>query len=298
MRGSLTDYVQETRPQFLILTPVCCLVGAASVYWKTGAINLLYLAIALVGGIAAHAAVNVLNDYDDYVSGLDLNTKPTPFSGGSGLLPAGLLSAAGALILGLACLVVTVVVGIFFLFVHGPGLLWVGLPGVLLVVLYTKFITRSPLLCLLAPGLGFGPCMVLGTYFVLQGSYDLNAAVASLIPGFLVSNLLLLNQFPDIEADRVAGRRHLLVLCGQNKCALIYAVIAILTYLSIIVAVFLKLLPVLVLLALVTFPLALKTIKGVLRNSEQLTALIPLLGRNVAYTLATPFLLAIGLFMS
>ncbi|MDD4238311.1 MAG: prenyltransferase [Desulfotomaculaceae bacterium] len=298
MQGSLTDYVQETRPQFLILTPVCCLVGAATVYWKTGTFNLLYLAIALVGGIAAHAAVNSLNDYHDYISGLDLHTTTTPFSGGSGLLPAGRLSATAALILGLACLGVTVAVGVFFLAVQGPGLLWVGLPGVLLVVLYTKYITRSPLLCLLAPGLGFGPCMVLGTYFVLQGSYDLNAAVASLIPCFLVSNLLLLNQFPDIEADRIAGRRHLLVLCGQNKCALVYAAIAILTYVSIVVAVVLKLLPVMVLLALVTLPLALKTIQGVLRNSEQLTVLIPLLGRNVAYTLATPFLLAIGLFLS
>lgn len=298
MRGSLTDYVRETRPQFLILTPVCCLVGAASVYWETGTINLLYLAIALVGGIAAHAAVNTLNDYHDYISGLDLHTNPTPFSGGSGLLPAGRLPAAGTLILGVACLIVTVIVGIFFLFVHGPGLLWVGLPGLLLVVLYTKYITRSPLLCLLAPGLGFGPCMVLGTCFVLQGYYDLNAAVASLIPGFLVSNLLLLNQFPDIEADRIAGRRHLLVLCGQNKCAWIYAAITVLTYVSIVVAVVLQLLPVLVLLALITLPLALKTIQGVLRNSEQLTALIPLLGRNVVCTLATPFLLAIGLFMS
>jgi 1,4-dihydroxy-2-naphthoate octaprenyltransferase len=140
--------------------------------------------------------------------------------------------------------------------------------------------------------------MVLGTYFVLQGSYDFNAAVASLVPCFLVSNLLLLNQFPDIEADRIAGRRHLLVLFGQNKCAMVYAAIALLTYVSIIVAVVLELLPVLVLLALVTLPLALKTIQGVLRNNEQLTTLIPLLGRNVAYTLATPFLLAIGLFMS
>lgn len=298
MRGSLTDYMQETRPQFLILTPVCCLVGAASVYWKNGAVNPLYLAIALVGGIAAHAAVNVLNDYHDYISGLDLHTTTTPFSGGSGLLPAGRLSAAAALVLGSACLGVTLIVGVFFLVVHGPGLLWVGLPGVLLVVLYTKYITRSPILCLLAPGLGFGPCMVLGTYFVLQGSYDLNAAVASLIPGFLVSNLLLLNQFPDLEADRIAGRRHLLVLCGQNKCARVYAAIAMSTYASIVGAVALKLLPAPVLLALLTFPLALKTIQGVLRNSEQLTVLIPLLGRNVAYTLATPFLLAIGLLMS
>ncbi|HHU87116.1 MAG TPA: prenyltransferase [Peptococcaceae bacterium] len=298
MRGSLTLYVQETRPQFLVLTPVCCLVGAAAVYWKTGTLNFLYLIIALVGGLAAHAAVNVLNDYHDYVSGLDLLTTPTPFSGGSGMLPAGILQAKSALILGLLTLSTTVAVGIFFLIVRGPGLLLVGLPGILLIILYTRYITRSPLLCLLAPGLGFGPCMVLGTSYVLQGAYDLNSLAASLIPGFLVTNLLLLNQFPDIEADRIAGRRHLLVLLGKGKCAVIYSIIVLLTYISVVLAVFFGLLPAPALIALVTLPLALKTIGGVLKNNEQLSALIPLLGRNVAFTLVTPFLLAVGMFIA
>lgn len=298
MRGSLAIYIRETRPQFLILTPVCCLVGAAAAYWKTGTLNLLYLIIALAGGLAAHAAVNVLNDYHDYVSGLDQHTTPTPFSGGSGLLPAGILQAKSALVLGLLTLAITVAVGLYFLIVRGFGLLLVGLPGILLIILYTRYITRSPLLCLLAPGLGFGPCMVLGTSYVLQGTYDLNSLAASLIPGFLVSNLLLLNQFPDIEADRIAGRRHLLVLLGKSKCALVYSVLVLLTYTSIVLAVTTGLLPAPALIALVTLPLALKTVGGVLKNNEQLSALIPLLGKNVAFTLITPFLLAVGLFLA
>ncbi len=298
MRGSLTVYFQETRPQFLVLTPVCCLVGAAAAYWKAGTINLFYLTVTLIGGLAAHAAVNALNDYHDYLSGIDMNTTQTPFSGGSGLLPAGRLPVKSALFLGLICLAVTVAVGIFFLVVQGPGLLLVGITGLLLIVLYTNYITRSPLLCLLAPGLGFGPCMVLGTYFVLQGSYDWNAAVASLIPCFLVSNLLLLNQFPDVEADRIGGRRHLLVLCGKNKCALVYSAIVILTYVSVVLAVALKLMPIPALLALIPLPLAIKTVQGVQKNHAQLTALVPLLGQNVIFTLATPFLLAVGLFIS
>ena len=140
--------------------------------------------------------------------------------------------------------------------------------------------------------------MVLGTSYVLQGTYDLNSLAASLIPGFLVSNLLLLNQFPDIEADRIAGRRHLLVLLGKSKCALVYSVLVLLTYTSIVLAVTTGLLPAPALIALVTLPLALKTVGGVLKNNEQLSALIPLLGKNVAFTLITPFLLAVGLFLA
>ncbi len=293
----LTDYLLETRPQFLILTPVCCLVGAASAYRDAGAINLLYLIIAVVGALAAHAAVNVLNDYHDFTSGLDLLTTRTPFSGGSGFIPNGRLSSASVLILGLFSLGISIAVGVFFLVVQGSGLLLVGLPGILLIVLYTKFITRSPILCLIAPGLGFGPCMVMGTYFILQGSYSMNVFIASLVPFFLVSNLLLLNQFPDLEADRITGRRHLLILFGKSRSAVVYAVIAMLTYLTILVSVFLSLLPPLVLISLLTLPLAISTIKGVFKSYNQLPDLIPYLGRNVAYTLLTPFLMSIALFI-
>ena len=80
---------------------------------------------------------------------------------------------------------------------NAPVLL--GLAGLLLVFGYTIWFTRDPYLCLIAPGLGFGPFMVMGTHFVLTGNYAWTAFIASLIPFFLVSNLLLLNQFPDVD---------------------------------------------------------------------------------------------------
>jgi 1,4-dihydroxy-2-naphthoate octaprenyltransferase len=141
------------------------------------------------------------------------------------------MSPPVALRFGLASLVVTIAAGIYFFLVRGWGILLVGLPGLLLVGLYTQYLTRFPLLCLLAPGLGFGPCMVLGMYYVLQGFYDWTAVAASLIPGFLVSNLLLLNQFPDVETDRRAGRRHLPVVLGKSRSARVYSLLALTTYL-------------------------------------------------------------------
>jgi 1,4-dihydroxy-2-naphthoate octaprenyltransferase len=70
--------------------------------------------------------------------------------------------------------------------------------------------------CWLAPGLGFGPLMVMGTEVALAGQYTLEGFVASLVPFFLVNNLLLLNQYPDIEADKAVGRRHFLVVYGRE----------------------------------------------------------------------------------
>lgn len=294
MVKTIAIYFKETRPQFLVLTPVCFMVGVATAYFQSGAINTSYLIIAFLGGLASHVAVNVLNDYIDYKSGLDLKVIHTPFSGGSGILPGKKMSPLAVLVLGLVSFLITIGVGIYFLTVRGWEILLSGLPGLLLVGLYTQTLTRHPLLCLLAPGLGFGPCMVLGTYYVLQGCYDLNAIAASLVPGFLVSNLLLLNQFPDVEADRDAGRRHLPVLIGKTRSARVYAALALSTYVWIIITVFTGLLPLPTLLALLPLPLALKTIKGVQKYAEKREQLIPYLSSNVILTLATPFLISMG----
>jgi len=240
----------------------------------------------------------VLNDYFDYTSGLDLKTQPTPFSGGSGILPRGLMSSQNALILGLAALGLTVAVGIFFWAVRGWGILPLGIVGILLVVFYSPWVTKHPILCLIAPGLGFGPLMVMGTHFVLTGGYDGVALVASLVPGFLVSNLLLLNQFPDVEADATVNRRHIPIIFGRGPSAWLYAALAVGAYLVVALAWVLGYFPAWALISLITLPLALMTVKGVIQKADQVDQLIPYLGKNVIYTLATPLLLGIGFMIS
>ncbi|HAP93982.1 MAG TPA: prenyltransferase [Desulfotomaculum sp.] len=291
-------YFRETRPQFLILTLVCVLVGAATAYWKTGSINIFYLIIILIGALSAHASVNILNDYFDFKSGLDTCTIVTPFSGGSGILPGKQMTLSSALVFGILTFALTALVGVCFLVVRGWALLFVGLPGLLLVGFYTQYITRFPLLCLLAPGIGFGPCMILGTYFALQGFYDWTAVAASLVPCFLVSNLLLLNQYPDVEADRLVGRCHFPILIGKTRSTYIYMSFIIAMYIWIVLAVFLHLLPLLACISLFPFFIVIKIIRGLLKENDQIKTLIPLMGQNVIYILLTTLLLAVGLFIS
>jgi 1,4-dihydroxy-2-naphthoate octaprenyltransferase len=294
-------YFRETRPQFLLLTPVCFSIGVGTAAWVNGGLGALpwgYVIIAFVGALCAHIATNVLNDYFDYTSGLDLKTKPTPFSGGSGILPRGLMSSQAALVLGLAALGLTVGVGIFFWAVRGWAILPLGIVGILLVFFYSPWVTKRPILCLIAPGLGFGPLMVMGTHFVLTGRYDGVALLASLVPGFLVSNLLLLNQFPDVEADASVNRRHIPIIFGRGPSAWLYAVLAVAAYLVVVLAWVLRDFPAWALIALITLPIALITVKGVIQNADNIKKLVPYLGKNVIYTLATPLLLGIGFMVS
>ena len=295
--GGLKIWFLETRPQFLILTPMCVLVGVAAAAYKGFELNPLHVILTLLGAILAHISVNVLNDYFDYRSGIDLATKRTPFSGGSGVLPAGLLEAQQVYLLGLASLVGVGAVGIYFTYEYGWEILPLGILGMLVIYLYTTHITKNPLLCAIAPGLGFGPLMVVGTYFTQTGEYSLTAGLASLVPGFLVSNLLLLNQFPDIEADKVAARRHLPIAFGRQFSARVYAVLMLATYVSLAVAVSFSVLPLTALIGLLALPLAAKTVMGVLKNYDDTEKLLPFLGLNIQVILLTTLLTGVGILL-
>ena len=202
------------RLPFLLLAPVCVFLAAGLAFSMTGEIDWGLLTLILFGAISAHIGVNALNEYQDFISGLDLQTERTPFSGGSGTLPENPHLAPLALRISIVAIMLTVISGLVLIYLQGSELLLPGLSGLALIVLYTKVINRYPLLCLLSPGMGFGILMVGGSYFALTGSYNKEVFLVSLIPFFLVNNLLLLNQFPDVTADREAGRKHILIQHG------------------------------------------------------------------------------------
>ncbi len=283
---------------FLILTPMCILVGIATAMWAGAKIDVLSVVLIVIGAVCAHISVNALNEYCDFKSGLDFRTERTPFSGGSGALQERPDKAGTALATGIISLVLCFAIGMYFVFTVGVLLLPLGLLGIALIVFYTQWITKKPLVCLIAPGLAFGPLMVLGTHFVLTGSYSWTALLASLVPGFLVSDLLLLNQFPDVEADKSVGRNHLPILLGRKNVARIYIFFLAASYLPLFLGYALGVFPIHVFFALATTIIAFQTSRGVVRYSEEMKSLVPYLGKNVIINLATPALLAIGLMIA
>jgi 1,4-dihydroxy-2-naphthoate octaprenyltransferase len=285
------------RLPFVVLAPACVLLGIAAAVFTAGRVSLLYALLTLIGGVSAHISVNAFNEYFDFKSGLDARTRRTPFSGGSGTLQARPDLAPNTLGVALATLAITGLIGAYFLAIRGLGLLPLGILGVLVIVIYTPWLALSPILCLVAPGLGFGTLMVMGTSYVLTGYYSWVAFAASLVPFFLVSDLLLLNQFPDVEADRSIGRRHLPIVAGRKTSSWVYAGFLLGAYLAIGIAVILGLFPALTLLAWLLVPLAVVVAIGAVRFADDLGKLAPYLGLNVILNLATPVLAAIGLFL-
>ena len=138
--------------------------------------------------------------------------------------------------------------------------------------------------------------MVIGTHFALTGHYSWSAAIASLIPFFLVNNLLLLNQFPDLEADRSVGRKNLPVIAGLKTSALVFALFIVFAYMAIAAGVLLGLLPALSFIGTATILLSIPAVIGAFKNNNNIPKLIPAMGLNVVINLATPLLLAVGIF--
>ena len=296
--NNMKAFFGPMKPSFLVLTPACVLLGLGTAVWRSSqAVSLGYFLLVLVGATCAHISVNAFNEYYDFKSGLDLVTQRTPFSGGSGALPQRPDMAGMAFITAWVSLAITALIGFYFVAVRGIALLPLGITGLVVVFTYTNWVTRHPLLCLIIPGLGFGPLMVVGTHFVLTGQYSFTAFVASLVPFFLVNDLLLLNQFPDLEADRSVGRKHLLVTEGKRKSAFIYIVMLVLAYVVIGLGVYTHQMPPASLIAFLTLGFALPVIKGVWQHAENPESLLPYLGMNVAINILTPVLIAAGMLI-
>jgi 1,4-dihydroxy-2-naphthoate polyprenyltransferase len=283
------------RPPFLILAPVCAFLAISVVaYQSPTSITFLKVLLVVIGAIAAHISVNTFNEYFDFKSGLDFKTMKTPFSGGSGALPASPGKARIALLEGIISAAVVVVIGIYFMLTSTSQILPLGLLGLLIIITYTVWLNRIPFLCLIAPGIGFGSLMVVGSGLALSGDYSGTIILASFIPFFLVSNLLLLNQFPDVEPDKSIGRLHYPILIGRKNSAVIYGVFIALTYVTIIVGVLTGLFPLWTLLGLLSLILTVPVVKGVYNNPDDIQKLIPFMGQNVLITLITPVLVGIG----
>ncbi len=285
------------RIPFLVLTPTCVAIGAATAFYSGIKLDIIKLVLALLGALCAHVGVNSLNEYDDFKSGLDFRTVQTPFSGGSKALPSNPGQAKMALVTGVVNVFMTIAIGIYFIYTVGIMIFPLGLAGIIIIVAYTRWITRNPLLCLLAPGIGFGILMVMGTHFVLTGEYSWTAFFASLIPSFLVSDLLLLNQLPDVDADRSIGRKHIPITAGKKEAVYVYSILLACAYLSIIAGYLAGLLPFGALLGVLTIALAVPIASGAMKNYDSVPDLVPFMGKNVVLILLTNVLLAVGIFI-
>lgn len=290
-KAKLKVWFLETRPQFLPLSLLLVSLGGAIAWWHTRRFDPISFLLTLVGLVLAHIGINVLNDYFDYESKIDLETERTLFSGGSGILPAGLLEPETVYKFGVGSLASALLVGIYLTVISGWLLLLIIIAGGISGYFYSPRLAKWRI-GEFAAGLCMGSLPVLGAYFVQTGSFTGEAIIPSLAPGFLTANLLLLNEFPDVRPDSKGGRNNLVIHLGKKKASRLYVALLGTVYLSIAVGVTTQLMPFTTLIGLATVPIAWKAARIALRYYAETERLIPGLRANVSVVLGTDALLA------
>jgi 1,4-dihydroxy-2-naphthoate octaprenyltransferase len=301
-----------TRPAFLLLTVVACLLGFATAAacgcgWlsadalqraelsganvvTTGCkLNLPLAAVTMLLAVLAHAAGNVLNDLHDARNGADAaNTGGIfPFTGGSRLIQNGVVTEHQTAMLAYALLLAVVLGGLLLALETGVGVLLLGLIGVLLAWAYS-----APPLRLMTRG--FGEPAVAGAWFLIvvgadyvqQGGFSSIALGAALSFGLLVAALLIINGCPDARGDALAGKRTLAVRLGPVGAAWGYLGFVLVAHGWLLLSVWLRLLPDAALWGLVSLPFSLAAAIILLRRARQPQQLKPALALTVVATLS------------
>jgi 1,4-dihydroxy-2-naphthoate octaprenyltransferase len=253
-------WLRAIRPQFLTATAVPVVLGSVAAWRDAGGLLWPRFWLAAVGALLIHIGSNLANEYGDHLSGADVKSPElTPLSGGSHVIQEGLVAPRSILLASVVSLALGAALGLYLnSLARGNVILLIGLVGIFLGYFYS----RPPLklgyrgLGEVAVGVGFGPLMVGGSYYVQAERLPAHVLLLSLPIGLLIAAVLLINGFPDRETDLVAGKRTLVVLLGPRRAALLYRALLVGVYALIALLVAARVFPPFLLVAFASVPLA------------------------------------------
>lgn len=271
LRNPLKRYLLATRPAFLSVTLIGCLLGLASAWHDRIPLQPGTAVLGLLLALLAHAGINVCNDYYDALNGTDAaNTgRLFPFTGGSRFIQNGVLTPRQTLHWALCLFLLAIAGGSWLLLQSGSGLLWIGLAGLGIGWAYS-----APPLRLNSRGWGelsvaAGFLLLpVGMDFVQRHQFAWSPVYAGTGFSLLVCNLLYINQFPDRSADLQAGKRHWVARLAPRQARWGYVLIVIVAYLLSTIWIATGRLPAAALVSLLALPLSAQAASGLLRHAD------------------------------
>jgi 1,4-dihydroxy-2-naphthoate octaprenyltransferase len=256
-------YVRAVRLPFLTGSVLPVAVAAALAYLTEHTWNFLLFILTAVGVAALQLGANLINDYYDSFGSDPLNLNFTPFSGGSRVIQNRQMTPGQVKTLAYLLFALGVGCGLVLIFQGRPWVALVGLLGLGAALCYSA----SPVQ-LMSGGLGegliflaFGPLLTWGAYYVQTGKLSLVGAMVSLPLAFLITAIIWINEFPDLEADMAAAKRHLVARLGLRLSRWVYAALMLAPFISLFFLIEIFHLPDLIVAGLLTLPLAVQAIR-------------------------------------
>ena len=292
----ISVWLRVIRVRFLLASIIAVSVGLALHWSQNGSIDYLDLILTFAGVMALHASVDLLNDYWDFKRGIDTKTTRTKMSGGTGVLPEGLLKPSSVYRAGVAFLIIGSLIGSYFVMTHGILIAIILGFAILSIYFYSTKIVDS--------GLGEffvavkGSMIVIGTFFIQSGDVNIESILAGIVIGTLSSLVLFIASFPDHDADKSKGRKTLVIVVGKKKAIKIFWIFPLISYVVIIIGVSVSLFPVLSLITLLSFPLIIKSGLGLQKNYDAIDELVPYMSSTLKFSRVTGVLFALSFLFS
>ena len=292
----ISTWLRVIRVRFLLASVVAVSAGLAITWWQTGNITLFDAVLTMAGVLCLHASVDLLNDYWDFKRGIDTTTQRTKMSGGSGVLPDGLLKPAQVYVAGIIFLIIGASIGIYFVATDGVIIGIILAFAVVSIYFYSTKLVNWGLAEVFVTIKG--TMIVVGTYFVQTQQITEPVVLCGIIVGVLSSLVLFITSFPDYDADKAKGRKTLVISLGkQNSCSILWVFPAI-AYGITITAVISEIFPISCLIILATIPLIIKSGHKLKQNYEELTNLIPAMSLTLYFSRITGALLVVGFLVN
>lgn len=220
----------------------------ATVNWVNGI-------LAVVGAVIFHAAGNIIGDYYDFVNGVDGKEKTGPIR----LLVTGYFKPRTILLYSIAVFIIGIILGLYLVSQSGYPLLIIGLLGILCAAFYykLKYIAMGEVVIFIS----FSQLIALGVVYVMTGQLVWSSLLVVAPVGLLVVNILHANNTRDLVLDKKAGIKTQAIALGIDGSKILYQSLSLAAYILVAIIVTFHLLHPYSFAVLLSFPLALKSIK-------------------------------------
>ena len=288
----ISVWLRVIRVRFLLASIIAVSVGLALHWSQNGSIDYLDIILTFAGVLALHASVDLLNDYWDFKRGIDTKTTRTKMSGGTGVLPEGLLKPSSVYRAGVLFLIIGSLIGSYFVITNGILIAIILGFAILSIYFYSTKIVDS--------GLGEffvavkGSMIVIGTFFIQSGEVTVESILAGIVIGTLSSLVLFIASFPDHDADKSKGRKTLVIIVGKEKAVKLFWLFPLVSYVIILIGVSVNLFPFLSLISLLSFPLMIKSGLGLQKNYDAIDNLVPFMSSTLQFSRLTGILFALS----
>jgi len=200
----ISVWFRVIRVRFLLASIIAVSTALSLNWWLNSSFDIFDAVLTFAGVLALHASVDLLNDFWDFKRGIDTATKRTKMSGGTGVLPEGLLNPTTVYRAGIIFLIIGSLIGSYFVLTDGIIIAIILGFAILSIYFYSTKIVDS--------GLGEffvavkGSMIVIGAFFIQSGQITIESILAGIVVGALSSMVLFIASFPDHDADKSKGR--------------------------------------------------------------------------------------------